>query len=71
MYLYTEYEIKDDIYIYKYSVFGPSSLVGILSPRFRGDQSERGPKTLCEFNNQIIIYLYKIVNLHVCWIIDN
>ena len=23
---------------------------------------ERGPKTLCEFNNRIIIYLYKIIN---------
>ena len=23
---------------------------------------ERGPKTLYEFNNQIIIYLYKIIN---------
>ena len=24
---------------------------------------ERGPKTLYEFNNRIIIYLYKIINL--------
>ena len=30
----------------------------LLKPIF-----ERGPKTLYEFNNRIIIYLYKIFNL--------
>ena len=48
----------------EYSVLEPSSLVGIWSPSLRGDQptKERGPKTLYEFNNLIIIYLYKIIN---------
>ena len=45
----------------EYSVLGPSSLVGIWSPSLRGAK-ERGPKILYEFNNRIIIYLYKIIS---------
>ena len=57
------------LYLYrllnKYSVLGSSSLVGIWSPSLRDDQSDqrtRSQNTVCEFNNRIIIYLYKIIN---------
>ena len=50
----------------EYSVLGPSSLIGIWSSSLGGDQSDhrtRSQHTLYEFNNRIIIYLYKIINL--------